>query len=180
MPGVLNLFLPRMAERSSKKKNYGQSYMYLRSAENLITLVEDMNYECSEARQVVMKLRERVNYSLYIKDYWAISYGHPGLGMHSSMDLSRRPSMLLPNLPDMDNNSNDNISNKNNSIDNKNKNNNKENILASDILKNNCILKSHSINMADKRFTKAMVDVELTNSREISTSEDIDGEFTRL
>ena len=112
MHGVFDLFLPRMAERSSKKKNYGQSYMYLRSAENLITLVEDMNYECSEARQVVMKLRERVNYSLYIKDYWAISYGHPGLGMHSSMDLSRRPSMLLPNLPDMDNNSNDNISNK--------------------------------------------------------------------
>ena len=43
-----------MAERSAKKKNYGQSYMYLRSAENLITLVEDMNYECSQARQVVI------------------------------------------------------------------------------------------------------------------------------
>ena len=104
-----------MAERCAKKKNYGLSYMYLRSAENLLTLVEEMNYECSQARQLVMKLKESVNYSLYIKDYWAISYSHPKLGMSSTMDLGRRPSMLLPNLPQTDNNSsNKNANNANN------------------------------------------------------------------
>ena len=101
-----------MAERCAKKKNYGLSYMYLRSAENLLTLVEEMNFECSQARQLVMKLKESVNFSLYIKDYWAISYSHPKLGMSSTMDLGRRPSMLLPNLPQTDNNS----SNKNANI----------------------------------------------------------------
>ena len=101
-----------MAERCAKKKNFGLSYMYLRSAENLLTLVEEMNYECSQARQLVMKLKESVNFSLYIKDYWAISYSHPKLGMSSTMDLGRRPSMLLPNLPQTDNNSSNKNANK--------------------------------------------------------------------
>ena len=101
-----------MAERCAKKKNFGLSYMYLRSAENLLTLVEEMNYECSQARQVVMKLKESINFSLYIKDYWAISYSHPKLGMSSTMDLGRRPSMLLPNLPQTDNNSSNKNANK--------------------------------------------------------------------
>ena len=86
-----------MSEKSSKFKNHGQGYMYLRSAENLITLVEEMNYHCGEHRQQVIKLRENVNYSLYIKDYWAISYGHPRLGASSS--LARQPSTNLPSLP---------------------------------------------------------------------------------
>ena len=105
MSHALPLSAHRMAERCAKKKNYGLSYMYLRSAENLLTLVEEMNFECSQARQLVMKLKESVNFSLYIKDYWAISYSHPKLGMSSTMDLGRRPSMLLPNLPQTDNNS---------------------------------------------------------------------------
>ena len=45
-----------------------------------------------------MKQRASVNYSLYIKDYWAISYSHPGLGQHAA-STSRHPSMHLPNLP---------------------------------------------------------------------------------
>ena len=183
-----------MAERSAKKKNYGQSYMYLRSAENLLTLVEDMNYECSQGRQVVMKLRENVNYSLYIKDYWAISYGHPGLGMHSSMDLSRRPSMLLPNLPGIDNNSNNHISNNNNnSIYNKNKhtksfNSNDNNFNADDLNNNNSnsnnnTTKKPSKSKNNSSFTKTTlqveVDVELPKSTDYP-SEESDSEFTRL
>ena len=190
---VLDLSLSRMAERSAKKKNYGQSYMYLRSAENLITLIEDMNYECSQGRQVVMKLRENVNYSLYIKDYWAISYGHPGLGMHSSMDLSRRPSMQLPNLPDIDNNSNNNINN-NNPLDRKNKrtnsfNKNDNNFNAEDLNNNNnndnnkYTLKRPSKSRDNSSLTKTMlqveVDVELPKSTDYA-SEESDCEFTRL
>ena len=43
----------KMADRSLKYKNHGQSYMYLRSAENLITLVEEMGYQCRESREQV-------------------------------------------------------------------------------------------------------------------------------
>ena len=196
---VLDLSLSRMAERSAKKKNYGQSYMYLRSAENLITLIEDMNYECSQGRQVVMKLRENVNYSLYIKDYWAISYGHQGLGMHSSMDLSRRPSMQLPNLPGIDNNSNSNNMNKNNSIDNKNMRtnsfNNNDNNFNTDDLNNNTNnnsdnknsnnnnLKKPSKSRNNSSLTKTTlqveVEVELPKSTDYA-SEESECEFTRL
>jgi hypothetical protein len=87
----------KMAERSAKHRNHGQSYMYLRSAENLLSLLEELHYECRAAREQVMKLREGVNYSLYIKDYWAISHGHPGLGHSSS--LLRQQSFMLPSLP---------------------------------------------------------------------------------
>ena len=88
----------RMAERSVRFRALGQSYMYLRSAENLMALVEEMGYEAAEGREQALRLREGVNYSLYIKDYWAISYSHPGLGQHTA-STSRRPSMHLPNLP---------------------------------------------------------------------------------
>ena len=44
----------RMAERSAKHKNLGQSFMYVRTAENLITLVEEMNYQCVEFREQVI------------------------------------------------------------------------------------------------------------------------------
>ena len=44
----------RMAERSAKHKNLGQSFMYVRTAENLITLVEEMNYQCVEFREQVL------------------------------------------------------------------------------------------------------------------------------
>ena len=68
-----------------------------------------------------MKQRASVNYSLYIKDYWAISYSHPKLGMSSTMDLGRRPSMLLPNLPQTDNNSSNKNANKADINDKENK-----------------------------------------------------------
>ena len=44
----------KMADRSAKHRNHGQSYMYLRSAENLITLVEEMGYQCRESREQVI------------------------------------------------------------------------------------------------------------------------------
>ena len=88
----------KMAERSAKHhRNHGQSYMYLRSAENLITLVEEMGYQCRESRSQVMKQRASVNYPLYIKDYWMIAYGHPQLG--GSFSLQRNQSLNLPSLP---------------------------------------------------------------------------------
>ena len=46
----------KMADRSAKHRNHGQSYMYLRSAENLITLVEEMGYQCRESREQVIHL----------------------------------------------------------------------------------------------------------------------------
>ena len=88
----------RMAERSVRFRALGQSYMYLRSAENLMALVEEMGFEAAEGREGALRLREGVNYSLYVKDYWAISYSHPGLGQHAA-STSRHPSMHLPNLP---------------------------------------------------------------------------------
>ena len=87
----------KMADRSAKHRNHGQSYMYLRSAENLITLVEEMGYQCRESRAEVMKLRASVNYPLYLKDYWMIAYGHPQLG--GSTSLQRNQSLNLPSLP---------------------------------------------------------------------------------
>ena len=99
----------KMAERSAKYRNHGQSYMYLRSAENLITLVKEMGYQCKESQEQVihldfrfysisclqvMKLRASVNYPLYIKDYWMIAYGHPQLG--GSTSLQRNQSLNLP------------------------------------------------------------------------------------
>ena len=101
----------KMAERSAKHKTHGQSYMYLRSAENLTTLMEEMGYHCGALREQVilpappylehlqvMKLRESVNYSLYIRDYWLTSYGHPQLDK-SNPQLTRQQSMILPSLP---------------------------------------------------------------------------------
>ena len=44
-----------------------------------------------------MKQRAAVNYSLYIKDYWMIAYGHPQLGGSSS--VARIESLKLPSLP---------------------------------------------------------------------------------
>ena len=41
-----------------------------------------------------MKQRATVNYSLYIKDYWMIAYGHPQLG--GSTSLQRNQSLNLP------------------------------------------------------------------------------------
>ena len=87
----------KMATQSAKHRNHGQSYMYLRSAENLITLVEEMGYQCRESRSQVMKQRASVNYPLYIKDYWMIAYGHPQLG--GSFSLQRNQSLNLPSLP---------------------------------------------------------------------------------
>ena len=87
----------KMAAQSAKHRNHGQSYMYLRSAENLITLVEEMGYQCRESRSQVMKQRASVNYPLYIKDYWMIAYGHPQLG--GSFSLQRNQSLNLPSLP---------------------------------------------------------------------------------
>ena len=84
----------KMATQSAKHRNHGQSYMYLRSAENLITLVEEMGYQCRESRSQVMKQRASVNYPLYLKDYWMIAYGHPQLG-----SLQRNQSLNLPSLP---------------------------------------------------------------------------------
>ena len=46
----------KMAERSAKYRNHGQSYMYLRSAENLITLVKEMGYQCKESQEQVIHL----------------------------------------------------------------------------------------------------------------------------
>ena len=102
----------KMAERSTKHKNLGQSYMYLRSAENLMSLIEEMGYQCVQAKEQVkyiikcsyflvqvLKLRESTNYLVYINDYWVISYGNPGLG--SCLEQGRRPSThtSLPDLP---------------------------------------------------------------------------------
>ena len=166
-----------MAERCAKKKNFGLSYMYLRSAENLLTLVEEMNYECSQARQLVMKLKESINFSLYIKDYWAISYSHPKLGMSSTIDLGRRPSMLLPNLPQTDNNSSNKNANKAdindiNDKQNKIKAKNHGKQALSDDLKNNIEDNSQS----NTKITSSSAKIEPQNS----FSENTEDEITRL
>ena len=163
-----------MAERCAKKKNFGLSYMYLRSAENLLTLVEEMNYECSQARQLVMKLKESINFSLYIKDYWAISYSHPKLGMSSTMDLGRRPSMLLPNLPQTDNNSSNKNANKADINDIKDKENkiktkNHGKQALSDDLNNNIEDNSQS----NTKITSSLAKIKSQNSFSENTEDEI-------
>ena len=163
-----------MAERCAKKKNFGLSYMYLRSAENLLTLVEEMNYECSQARQLVMKLKESINFSLYIKDYWAISYSHPKLGMSSTMDLGRRPSMLLPNLPQTDNNSSNKNANKAdindiNDKQNKIKTKNHGKQALSDDLNNNIEDNSQS----NTKITSSLAKIKSQNSFSENTEDEI-------
>ena len=56
---VLEVFIKhflKMAGKSAEYKNNGQSYMYLRSAENLITLLEDMSFPTTEWRAQVVNI----------------------------------------------------------------------------------------------------------------------------
>merc|ERR1711862_886757 len=65
---------------------------------NLITLVEELGYGGMESKQQIMKLRENVNYSVYVKDYWMISYGHPQLD-ETRNPVTRNASQSFPDLP---------------------------------------------------------------------------------
>ena len=87
---VLEFFIGhflRMAEKSNEFRNRGQSYMYLSQSENLVTLLEELGFDdkpnVREFKQEILRLRENVNYKLYLKDYWNISYGHPQLSSGS-------------------------------------------------------------------------------------------------
>ena len=88
-----------MAKKSKEFRNPGQSYLYLVQSENLVTLMEDLGYgDKSTAREFnheIEKLRENMNYHLYVRDYWNISYGHHQL---STGSFRAAPSDL-PNPP---------------------------------------------------------------------------------
>jgi len=98
---VLEFFIAhflKMAEKSNEFRNRGQSYMYLSQCENLVTLLKERGYEdkpsVREFEHEILRLRENVNYKLYIKDYWNISFGHPQLSSGSF-----RATTDLPNPP---------------------------------------------------------------------------------
>ena len=99
---VLEFFIGhflKMAEKSNEFRNRGQSYMYILQSENLVTLLEELGFDDTptvrEFKQKILKLRENVNYKLYMKDYWNISYGHSQLVANGSF----RTASDLPNPP---------------------------------------------------------------------------------
>eukprot|EP00092_Neocalanus_flemingeri_P031911 GFUD01034666.1.p1 GENE.GFUD01034666.1~~GFUD01034666.1.p1 ORF type:complete len:850 (+),score=213.74 GFUD01034666.1:67-2550(+) len=91
----------KMAKKSNEFRNHGQSYMYIVQSENLVTLLEEMGFDdkptVSEFKRDLLQLQENVNYKLYFKDYWNISYGHAQLSTGSfrtTLDLPSPPVLV--------------------------------------------------------------------------------------
>ena len=70
----------RMAEKSNEFRSRGQSFMYLQQSENLLALLRELGHDgrkqVSDLEHDIFRLRENVNYPMYLKDYWNIRHSN--------------------------------------------------------------------------------------------------------